>query len=389
MPAYRRNGFNNRVFVITGELSGEVHAVHLVRSLKALVAVEVSAVGSRRLAEVGAHVIFDYRDISATGLTEVVRKAGHIWKAYRTVKDHLRRSLPGLVILVDFPGFNLRVARAAAQLGIPVVYFIPPQVWAWRQSRLKQIKAWVDLVLCILPFEEDLFRRHAIPVSYVGHPYVQLVKPVYSKEDFFSRFHIDKDKPVLTIMPGSRENELRRHMPILMDVVRRIEKESRGLTVLLPVAESISIRVLDPYIHRMKHLIPVEGLPHDCLKHADAAVVSSGSATLEAAILGVPSIVVYRISSLSYAVARMVVKVKHISLPNIIAGKEVFPEFVQSIDPGAIAKAVLSMINNEMTGIQREMEQVRNRLGSPQADPYRTAAGKIVELLEEMYGPLL
>lgn len=366
-----------------------MHAAHLVRALRSKLDLDFSGMGSDRLREAGVAVFHDYKDISVTGLSEVFLKARHIWHAYAVLKRHLIEASPALLILVDFPGFNLRIARVARQLGIPTVYFIPPQVWAWRKGRIKQIRTNVDLVLSILPFEEPLYREHGVPVCYVGHPYVCTVKPVHSKEAFYSKFAIPTGGSVITMMPGSRVNEARRHMPILLQVLDSLTRRLSSFTVLLPVADSMDKGFFDAFVRAYPHVIPIQGLPYDCLKFSDAAIIASGSATLEAAVLGVPSLVIYKVSRLSYFVARMVVQVKHISLPNIIAGKEVFPEFIQSINAEKIAETIAYMLNKGETGIQKEMERIRDSLGTVASDPYQAAGDKIIQLLERIYGPLL
>ncbi|OPY69227.1 MAG: Lipid-A-disaccharide synthase [Syntrophorhabdaceae bacterium PtaU1.Bin034] len=374
--------------IVAGELSGEIHASRLVRAMTRIVPLNFSGMGSTMLREAGVDVVHDYRDISITGLIEVLSKGPHIWKAYRALKEHLVRTAPDFLVLVDFPGFNLRVAKMAKRLGIPTVYFIPPQIWAWRKGRIKQIKRYVDLVLCILPFEEAIYREHSIPVSYVGHPFAHTVAPVYSREKFYSMLGVRAQGPVLTVMPGSRPNEVRKHMPILLEVTDRVSERIGDLSVLLPVADTIEEAFFIPFLRGRRNVIPVKGLAHDCLKYSDAALIASGSATLEAAILGVPSVVLYKLSGFSYLVARLLVKVKHISLPNIIAGKEVFPEFIQSLDPEKIAKSMVHMLNNDTSATKTELEGIRRRLAGEDADPYRVAGERIFRFLEQIYGSL-
>ncbi len=381
---------SRKVVIVTGELSGETHAAHLVTAVKASHPVHFSGIGSTALAASGVEVFHDYRNISVTGLTEVLGKAGHIRHAYKALKSHLISAKPHLVILVDFPDFNLGLAaRAAKRLGIPVVYFIPPQVWAWRKGRIRQIKSRIDLVLSILPFEEALYRSHAVPVVYVGHPYARSIKESRSREDFLSLVNADRQGPIITMMPGSRINEVKRHLPVFLQVAERLDRELDRYTILLPVADSLDKAPIDSFIKRRKNIILVKGFTHDCLKHSDVALVKSGSSTLEAAVLGVPSVVLYKMSYLSYLVGRIVVKGPYISLPNIIAGKAVFPEFIQSCDPGLIAKSLISMLKTEVRSkVQRELDSVRDKLGTSGPDPYETAAKEIVRFLEQRYGPL-
>ena len=382
---------NKRVAIVTGELSGEVHAAHLVRAVNALSPMRFSGMGSQALTDAGVEVIQDYREISITGMSIslLLSKAGHIRRAFRTLKEHLATTRPALLILVDFPGFNLRLARVARRLAIPVVYFVAPQVWAWHRGRVRQIRANVDLVLSILPFEEPFFRRFHIPVSYVGHPYAKGVRPVYSKEDFFAACNMAAEGPVITVMPGSRQNEAGKHMPILMEVLACLDRDVGRYTALLPVADTLAGSFFDPFIEGRKNLIPVRGLAHDCLAYADIALIASGSAALEAAILGVPSVVFYKISIPEYLAARAIVKVPYISLPNIIAGKEVFPEFVRSVNPERIAKTAITMLKNGRSAVEKDLEEIKRKLSAPSgSDPYQTAATTILSLLERKYGPV-
>lgn len=237
-------------------------------------------------------------------------------------------------------------------------------------------------MLCILPFEEALYRDHGVPVRYIGHPFVQTVKPRYDRQAFHSMYGVRGGGPVITMMPGSRPNEVERLMPVLMEVLDRLRARLGRFTVLLPVAETMEEDFFAPFVRGSDTIILVKGLPYDCLAHSDAAMIASGSAALEAAILGVPSVVLYRISLLSYLIARMVVDVPFISLPNILAGHEIFPEFIQSLDAEKIANTVLSMVNNGKSSLHDEMEQVRKALAAPDGDPYRIARTEILQLLE-------
>lgn len=377
-------GFNGKLVFVTGEYSGEIHASRLIEMLKEGLKAEYSGIGSARLAAAGVRIIYDYGNISLTGLSEIFVKLKYIKEAYDTLKRHLREEKPSLVVLVDFPGFNLKVARIAKRLGIPVIYFIPPQIWAWRESRIKFIRRFVDKVICILPFEKELYDRYGVDAAYVGHPFVETVKPTLERGEFLKMIGASEDAVILTIMPGSRENEITKHMPLLLEVVERLEKRIRNLKVVLPLAESVEDRVSDQY--RRKNIVFLKGLSHDALSHSHVAIVKSGSSTLEAAILGTPSIVVYKVSPLSYFVAKAIVKVKYISLPNIIMGKEVFPEFIQCISAEDVAEKVIYMLKNGKKGVKEDMDEIRNRLGS--YDSYRLAKEAVLQFLECKYGAL-
>ena len=377
---------NKEIVIITGELSGEIHAFHLIDELKSSFDFQFSGIGSSKLREMGVNVVYDYKNISLTGLSEIFSKLHHIRDAFNKIKKHLREKKPSLLILVDFPGFNMRIARFAHNLGIPVIYFIPPQIWAWRKKRIYKIKKYVNKVICILPFEKKIYEDHSIDAVYAGHPYMEIVRPLHSREDFLKIAGIDGKGPVLTIMPGSRDNEVEKHMPVLMEIVEAIEKRVENLKILLPLAENIDRKIIEKYRKGNIEITYLKGLSYDALTNSDLAIIASGSATLEAAILGTPTIVIYKISPLSYIFARLLVKIKYISLPNIIAGEEVFPEFIQTFDIEKIAEKALYMLSNGKEKIKVEIDNMKIKLGK--GDSYKMAAKTIVEFLEHTYGTL-
>lgn len=387
LPETKLNGkFNKKIVIITGELSGEIHASHLIDELKHSFDFQFSGIGSTKLRDTGVDIVYDYKNISLTGLSEIFSKLHHIRDAFSKIKKHLREKRPSLLILVDFPGFNMRIARFAHNLGIPVIYFIPPQIWAWRKKRIYKIKKYVNKVICILPFEKKIYEDYSIDVAYAGHPYMEIVKPLHTREDFLRMAGTDGKAPVLTIMPGSRDNEVEKHMPILMDIIEAIEKRVENLKILLPLAENIDQKIIEKYQKGNIEITYLKGLSYDALANSDLAIIASGSATLEAAILGTPTIVIYKISPLSYVFARLLVKINYISLPNIIAGKEVFPEFIQTFDVEKIAEKALYMLSNGKEKIKVEIDNMKIKLGKENS--YKMAAKIIVEFLEHTYGAL-
>ncbi|HVN95610.1 MAG TPA: lipid-A-disaccharide synthase [Syntrophorhabdaceae bacterium] len=378
--------FDNEIVLITGELSGELHAANLVGRFKGHPEFTFSAVGGKRLAQAGARLICDYRDISLTGVSEIFSRLPHILRAFSVVKKYIRQNKPALVVLVDFPGFNLRIARFAKRSGIPVVYFIPPQIWAWRKNRIRVIKKYVDRVICILPFEKRLYDSYGIDALYVGHPFIDTVRPSLSRDEFLKVIGKNEGNPVITIMPGSRENEIKKHLPVLIDTVNIMKKNLPEMITVLPLAENIQEEMLAPFKEGLNKIVLVKNHAYDALAHCDAAIVASGSVTLEAAILKAPTIVIYRISPLSYFIAKMLVKTDFISLPNIIAEREVFPEFIQDLDPEKIAERALYMVHNGKQEIRKGIEGITGELNKHNA--YENARDGIVEFLEERYGAL-
>jgi lipid-A-disaccharide synthase len=342
--------------------------------------------GGTKLTDAGVQVVQDYGSISVTGITETIGRLKDIRQAFHSLKSHLMSEQPSLLILVDFPGFNLEMAKFANRLGIPVVYFIPPQIWAWRKNRVHQIKRFVDKVISILPFEEPIYRHFGIDLSYVGHPFATTVRPRLSKDQFLSQLGLTGENRLLTIMPGSRTNEVLRHLPVMVSIIRCLQERLGGLSVLLPLAENLNPRTIAPILKRAPRITLIKGNSHDAMAHSDFAVIASGSATLEAAILGTPSIVIYRVSPVSFFLAKLLVNVKYISLPNLIADKEVFPEFIQTLRPDDIAERAIHMVNNEKERIKNETAAIRAKLG--QSDSYELAADAIVTFLSGRYGTI-
>lgn len=384
--AISNNQFNKKIVIVTGELSGEIHACHVVKKISESLNIEFSGIGSKMLEEAGVHIIHDYRNISLTGINEIFPKLKHIWTAFRRIKNHLKHIKPSLVILVDFPGFNMRVAKMAKKYGIPVLYFIPPQIWAWRQGRIKTIKKFVDKVICILPFEKKLYDAYGIDATYVGHPFANNVKPLLTKEEFIDKTAIKSKTPIITLMPGSRNNEIVKHMPILIKTIERIASHFSEPAILLPLAEGIDQKTVEAFNVGNVHIYYLKGLAYEALSYCDIAIIASGSATMEAAILGAPTIVIYKISKISYIIAKLLVKSKYISLPNIIAGKEVFPEFIQNLDPEKIAEKTLYMLNNGNDRINKELIKIRTELDN--MDSYELTKNTIIDFLKQTYGTI-
>ena len=336
--------------------------------------------GSDMLAGTGADIVCDYRNISVTGLSEVISHAGHIKRAFDRVKAHIASSRPDLVILVDFPGFNMRIARFAKTIGIPVIYFIPPQIWAWNRGRIKKIRRYVDRVICILPFEKEFYGKAGVEAVYIGHPFTETVKPSLDREEFIRSAGIKQSGPILTIMPGSRKNEVSRHLPVLSRTVGIMRRKIPGLSVLLPLADNIDEDYIRPFLDDISPVFLIKNGSHNAMAYCDTAIIASGSATLEAALLKTPTLIIYRISWLSYAIARLIVHVDFIGLPNIIAGKEIFPEFIQHLRPEMIANRALSMINKGRQDVEGELTSIIDKLRKQ--DSYHLASTAVTDFLE-------
>ena len=307
-----------RYYFIVGEASGDLHAANLIKELSALDNdATFQGFGGERMQKEGLELTKHYQEMAYMGFWEVLINLSAIRKNFKQAKKELLEYKPEVLVLVDYPGFNMRMATFAKKHNIKVVYYITPQVWAWKESRVKKLKRDVDLLLPILPFERSFFAKHGIDVNYVGHPLLDAFKDLDSR-------NIESEKPIIAILPGSRKQEIATSLPIMMEVAKSFE----NYQFIIAGAPSIS---RDFYRHITKDsYVPVlSNQTHALLKECKAAIVTSGTATLEAAILKVPQVVCYKTSSISYFLAKLVVKVKYIALVNLICDKEVVKELIQ------------------------------------------------------------
>ncbi|GAB6269461.1 MAG: lipid-A-disaccharide synthase [Smithella sp.] len=363
---------NKTIMIVAGEASGDMHGAHLVREiLKINPALNFYGIGGNKLKEEGVQLLASASDMAVVGLTEVISKLGKILKIMGIMKRSLDERRPDLVILIDYPDFNLPLAKAAQKRGIKVFYYISPQVWAWRKSRIGQIKKTVDKMAVILPFEVDTYGREGFAVNYVGHPLLDMVKLNYSKQELRKKFGLAGDKITIAIMPGSRPSEVRKLMPELMRAAEILQKEIPAIQFVLPLADTLQKTEVVEFISGSRVKVKVvSGQTYDVVSCADLALVASGTATLETALLKVPMVIVYKLSLLSYAIGRLIVDVKNIGLVNIIAGKTIVPELIQKDASGKrIAEEALAILKNgeKRQEIIKELEAIRGRLGEPGA----------------------
>jgi lipid-A-disaccharide synthase len=354
------------IFIVSGEESGDKHGASLIKALKRRVPdLKVGGMGGEKMIEAGLDGISS-RELSVVGIIEVIEKSPKIIKTFKELKDRLKAGRFDAVILIDFPDFNLRVARAAKRLGIPVIYYISPQVWAWRRGRIKKIATLVDKMLVVFPFEVPIYERAGVDVEYVGHPLIDSARCELTKEEARAELGLEEGRTYVALLPGSRSAEVRRHLPVMLGSARLIEaglKESPGF--LLPAAGSIDPDDLD---------IPEDGPEvkvlwgrmSEVLKASDAAIVASGTATLETAVIGTPMVIVYSMSPVTYGIARILVGVEQIGLPNILAGRNVVTEFIQdSATPPNISGEILDILKDteKRNGIISGYREIRDGLG--------------------------
>jgi lipid-A-disaccharide synthase len=325
---------NAPLLIVAGERSGDVYGAELARALRTrLGAVEIFGCGGDAMREAGVGTVIDAHAISMAGIVEVVAGLPRVYRAFHALLDEVERRTPALAVLIDFPDFNLRLAKKLKRRGIPVVYFVSPQVWAWRKGRLKQIKATVSKMICIFDFEEAMYREAGIPVEYVGHPLVDLARARMTREEFFAKAGLEPAVPTVALLPGSREKEVAHNLPPMLEATARLAAH-REIQFVLPLAPTLNSDWMESLIRKERigsvRLQVIPRSTHDALEHTDVAVVASGTATLEAALHARPMVVVYRVAPLSWLVGRLLVDVPYYSMVNLLAGKPLVTELMQS-----------------------------------------------------------
>jgi len=356
-----------RVLLVAGEASGDLHGADLVGALRQRIPnLEVVGVGGSHLRAVGMRTIADARDIATVGLVEGVGRLRAILRAYRALARMLRDGQPDLAVFIDFPEFNLRLARVAKRAGVPVFYYIGPQVWAWRRGRIRTVARRVDALALVFPFEPALYAPRCPGVEFVGHPLLDRVRVTRSREETLTRYGLDRERPTVALLPGSRRKEIRYVLPRLLDAAE-ILRERRGCQFLLALAPTVERVQVEQEIARRRVAVRVAADDtYNVIHAADVALVASGTATLETALLERPMVIVYRLSPVTYGVARLLVGVRHIGIPNIVAGRPVVPELVQGFATGQrIAAAAQDILDDpaERRRMVGELAAIRGHLG--------------------------
>lgn len=366
-----------KVMIVAGEASGDLHGGNLVRAMHRIDPdLSFYGVGGKSMQKAGVRLLADASDMAVVGLTEVIYKLGMILRVMHRLKASLKRERPDLVILIDYPDFNLPLARTASKRGIKVLYYISPQVWAWRKGRIETIRRTVNRMAVILPFEEDFYREAGVNVTFVGHPLLDEVKKKYARAEALKRFGLKEEAVTVGILPGSRASEVVRLLPEMVKACRILTEKISPLQFVLPLAGTLDPRFVRDILMQFPVKVNViQEEIYDVIAVSDVAIVASGTATLETALMETPMVVVYKVSASSYAIGRRFIRVDHIALANIIAGRTVVPELIQDeANPERIAAEVRELIVEK--GKAREMKaslaEIRGKLGTPGASQ-RTA----------------
>ena len=364
--------------IIAGEASGDLHGAGVVRELKKRVPdVSIFGIGGDKMQAEGMELVYHVRELSFMGFMEVLQHLPLIRSVEKTMVSLLKFRRPDVILLIDYPGFNLRFARTARGQKIKTVYYISPQVWAWNAGRVKKMKGVIDKMLVVFPFEVDIYRKENFEVEFVGHPLLEVLTEPQDREGFFKRYGLDEKKPVVGLFPGSRKQEIERIFPAMLGAAR-ILRNQFGAQVLVGVASSLESRYVKSFVREDNPVQLIHHATYDVMRNVDVAVVTSGTATLETGYLQTPMVVVYKTSLATYFIGRMLVKIKNIGLVNIVAGNEIVPELIQGdVHPVKIAACVAEMLNDKdrRRDIASRLGIIREKLGSP------GASGRVAEAL--------
>ncbi|MCH9755636.1 MAG: lipid-A-disaccharide synthase [Gammaproteobacteria bacterium] len=363
--------------IIAGEASGDIHAAALVRKLKACNEnLDISGIGGQHMQNAGVTLISDLARFGVTGILEVLRHIKTIKRAYRAIQAHLKATKPDLLILVDYPGFNLRLAEyAKKKLGLTILYYVSPQLWAWKPGRIKRIQASVDHMAVIFPFEKKIYETANVPVSFVGHPLTKTLQTNQANAPTRKTLGLPENKRILAILPGSRINEIERHMPVLYQTAIQLQKHHPDLAFVIPIAGTLTLKQIKPFW--ISNKVPctfIEGKKAtDVARISDAIVVASGTASLECALLEKPMCIIYKLGFISYLAASALVKIQYAGLCNLLTNRMTVPELLQyDFNPGELTKVLSQLLDTTPNPLQKAIKtglsSLKQSLSAEQAD---------------------
>ena len=374
-----------KILISAGEASGDIHAAAVTAALKRIDSTtEVFGMGGDELRAAGGEVLFDIKEHGVMGFVEVIKKLPDLFKLRSDFARVMDERKPDCLVVVDYPGFNMKLAKVAHDKGIPVVSYIAPSAWAWNKGRAKNVAKIVDKVACIFPFEYDVYKEAGAPVEFVGHPLLDIVHPAMERAEAEAWVGKDPDRPLVLLMPGSRLMEIEKMLPILLEGAKLLKKQMPQVQFAMPRAGTIPMELLQSKIKASGLEIKItEGHNYDLFSMADLALATSGTVTLEAALCGLPSVIVYRTSALNAFIARRVINIPNIGLPNIVAGRQILPELLQEdFTPANVANTAIELLAPERrVQLEANLAFMKARLGEPGA--VNRVAQLILRIAEE------
>jgi lipid-A-disaccharide synthase len=370
------------LLISAGEASGDLYAGRLAAALRERGVTGLFGMGGERMRAAGVDLVAESREVSVLGITEILRRLPDLRRVFRRLLDAVDARRPPIAILVDFPGFHLRLARHLRRRGVRNLYFICPQFWAWRPWRVRVVRRRFERALCIFPFETEFYRQYGVNAEYIGHPLVGMVKPMMTPAEFRQRLGLDAGPPIVALLPGSRSREVAHNLPGMLEACREMARE-RKLAFVLAAAPDLPEAELAPARQVGLGIRVASGMTNDVLAAADVAVVSSGTATVEAALSGTPMVVVYRVSPITALLARPLIRTPYLAMVNLIAGRRIVPELIQDDFTGpAVAREVARLLDSAQVreAMRRDLGEVEARLHAPCGDPIARAADVVLEM---------
>ena len=372
-----------KVLVIAGEASGDLHGGHVLKELKQLRPdLELIGTGGKLISELGAELYYRVEELAVIGFFEVAKRYSYYKGIFNNIVAKLDQEKPDAVFLVDYAGFNLKLAVEAKKRGIKVIFYVAPQVWAWKKKRIEVLKEYVDELIVLFPFEVDFFRKEGMETHCFGHPLLDIVKPDINKNKLMEKWQLDSGKKHVCLMPGSRVNEVTKHLPLLFETAAKLNEKTENVQFLIPLAPTVKPETIQPFLNQYSlDLKVVYDDTYNTVAHSDFALVASGTATLETAILGTPEVIYYKSSIITYLIGKYLLRIKMIGLPNIIANEMLVPEDPHFVAPGKMADRIARYLNNEnlYASFKNNLGVVKSKLG--EAGAYKKTAEFVNSLL--------
>jgi lipid-A-disaccharide synthase len=372
-----------RFLIVAGEASGDMYGAEVARALfRKYPGAEIFGLGGQKMRDIGVELVGDISHTAVVGPFEAVAYFGTLYGVFKKLADRVEAKPPHVAILIDFPDFNLRLAKRIKEAGVPVLYYISPQVWAWREGRVKQIRDLVDRMLVIFPFEQEIYRKAGVNVKFVGHPLIDMVRPTKTKEEFCRQNELDSRKPMVALLPGSRRKEVRYILPTMCEASALISAKKPDTQFVLPLAEGLDRGLVDGIIAG-RSIRVVSNETYNAIRYSRAAIVASGTATLETALLGTPEVIVYRISQATWFLGKFLLRVRLFGIVNIILGEEVVPELFQDkFTPEAVSTMTLKLMDDVwmQSKIRGNYESLRRQLSGG------NVAERVVDVAAELIG---
>ena len=358
-----------KIMISVGEASGDLHGASIAAELKKIKPnIKMFGMGGKAMRKAGVELSHDFADLDVMGFVEVIKNLPRFFRLRDELVEIMKKEKPDVLLIIDYPDFNMRLAKCAKELGIPILSYIPPSAWAWRKGRAKSVAKIVNKIASIFPFEADVYRKAGADVAFVGHPLLDIVKPSMTKEEACQFFAANPEKPIILLLPGSRKQEITGLLPIMLESAEKMLQENPDCQFFLPAASTISPEMLQGILnnYKVKVHLTSENI-YDLMNIADTAIAASGTVTLEAAILGLPVVVVYKMSAITYFIGKLLVKIPHISLPNIVMEERMIPELLQdevTAENVAREASYLLRTHPNAEGVREKLRLMKEKLGS-------------------------